>query len=279
MWGFGGESSRALRLSLAAFSAVGVWTLAPPAWAQEGDLRSLPEADVTAQGHFRLGTRLYREGDFAGAAREFEESYRLSERPELLYNLYLAYRDASEIRPAADALRRYLEAVPDAAERPQLEARLARMDAEIAAREAELAEAARRAEDAAEPREQTAPPDTPTPARRNPMRGVSFGLVGGGGAMLAGALATGLAARGVHADLERACGAGPCDPARAGDADRGRALAVATDVLWVTGAVAASAGLALLFTVGRAEDDGPDMQATARCDGTGCGLTAQVTFR
>src|SRR5262245_26705132 len=86
------------------------------------------DADMTdqqARGHFRLGRELYSQGRFADAAKEFEIAYGLSGRGSLLYNVYLAYRDAQDTVNAARALRGYLTAVADAPDRPHLEARLA----------------------------------------------------------------------------------------------------------------------------------------------------------
>src|ERR1700748_2588956 len=70
-----------------------------------------PSADdeEKARGHFRLGRAYYDNGDFAQAAIEFEAAYRISGKAALLYNIYLAYRDASDTRHAADALRKYLQ--------------------------------------------------------------------------------------------------------------------------------------------------------------------------
>src|SRR5688500_8532502 len=81
--------------------------------------------DDEARRHFRLAEAHYANASFEEAAREFEEAYRLSQRPQLLYNIYLAYRDAADIDHAADALRRYLELVPDAEGAAMLRGRLA----------------------------------------------------------------------------------------------------------------------------------------------------------
>jgi tetratricopeptide (TPR) repeat protein len=84
--------------------------------------------DELARRHFRVGQAHYDNGDFAEAAVEFEEAYRLSQRPALLYNVYLAHRDALHVREAYSALQRYLERVPDAPDRDALEARLVNME-------------------------------------------------------------------------------------------------------------------------------------------------------
>jgi len=83
--------------------------------------------DDDARRHFRLGQAHYDNGDFTSAATEFEEAYRLSQRPALLFNLYVAYRDANDLPHAASALERYLTQVPDAPEHDNLAARLRAM--------------------------------------------------------------------------------------------------------------------------------------------------------
>src|SRR5690606_29361700 len=84
----------------------------------EGDMN-----DDRARGAFRLGRQYYAQGRFAEAAAEFERAYGLSGRGELLFNAYLAYRDARDDESAARTLRGYLAEVPDAPDRPHLEAR------------------------------------------------------------------------------------------------------------------------------------------------------------
>src|SRR5690606_25712958 len=99
---------------------------------------------------FERGRIHYDNGDFARAAAAFEEAYKLSGREGLLYNLYLAYRDANEQEKAAEALRNYLVKVEVIENRAQLESRLKALEAGIAQRKADdarEAEAQRRADE------------------------------------------------------------------------------------------------------------------------------------
>ena len=84
--------------------------------------------DERAKAHFRVGQSLYDAGRFNEAAEEWEKAFELSQRSELLYNVYVAYRDAaSSTDKAIGALRRYLQLGQiEATRRLQLEARLAR---------------------------------------------------------------------------------------------------------------------------------------------------------
>jgi hypothetical protein len=78
-----------------------------------------PPADAPAPGsgdvdiaraHFATGQAYYEHGRFVDAAREFEEAYRLSKRPPLLYNVGKAYDGASDFARALDAYRRFTAA-------------------------------------------------------------------------------------------------------------------------------------------------------------------------
>ena len=60
-----------------------------------------PSDDEAARRHFRLGQAYYQNGQFPEAAAEFEQAYQLSGRPQLLYNIYLAHRDALHTRHVA----------------------------------------------------------------------------------------------------------------------------------------------------------------------------------
>ena len=74
-----------------------------------------------ARMRYQAGLAKYDAGLFAEAAEEFEAAYQASPRPELLYNIYLARRDAGQTERAIDALRRYLPHVDDEATHHRLE--------------------------------------------------------------------------------------------------------------------------------------------------------------
>src|SRR4051794_4468626 len=62
-------------------------------------------ADEQARTHFRLGNVHYEAGEFVEAAAEFQAAYELSHRPQLLYNIFVAHRDAGNLPQAISALR------------------------------------------------------------------------------------------------------------------------------------------------------------------------------
>lgn len=183
-------------------------------------------AEEQARAHFRLGRAHYDNGNFAQAGAEFEEAYRISQRAALLYNIYLAYRDANDTRKAADALRKYLQLEKEIENRGQLQSRLAALDRALAS-EPPPAAATPKPAPAPAPAPATpalaqpkppAPlePSTPAPetaaapapepvaapeaaTRESAPRGSSFPLIpailmGTGGAMMATSIVTGLMA-------------------------------------------------------------------------------------
>jgi len=83
-----------------------------------------PDADRAAREHFTRGREAFSQGDFATAAREFSQAYELSGRPQLLYNIGTTYERLHNWEEANLALTRYLERVPDAPDRAEVQARL-----------------------------------------------------------------------------------------------------------------------------------------------------------
>ncbi len=200
---------------------------------------------------FRAGQALYDAGEFVRAAESFAEAYRLSRRLPLLFNVYVAWRDAGRLERAAEALRRYLQEAPEGVEgRTPLEARLRRLDARVAALERERAarqrlEAARREEAARRARAREAERRAAAEAAR--ARTPWYVAGGGVGLTLLGAGA-GLLALSARADLEAGCGGEGC-PYRPiysdyeSDVARARTWALVADVTMATGAVVALGGL------------------------------------
>lgn len=203
-----------------------------------GMARAQPSPDslqAAARTHFELGREHYDAGRLDEASAEFREAYRLSDRPELLYNIYLAERDAGRTELARDALRAFLASGVAIENRSALEARLAAMDREITATTD------------VEPAEPRGPPT------------IGWVLTAGGGALLAGAIVTGVVALSLHSDLEDRCPGGVCSqPGDADDVSRGNTLTVVTDVVGAVGLLALGVGIALLLTGG---EDAPEARA------------------
>ena len=204
--------------------------------------------ELEAKQHFRLGSTFYDSGRFQEAAEEFAEAFRLSGRPELLYNVYVARRDAGKLEEAVDALRSYLKAMPNAPDRINLRARLESMEAQLAAhqeREAVEKEPARAATEPVETEHSVVP----------------WVLMGTGGALLAVSIGTGVAAKSGADKLAERCNSDrECPSAEEGLIAKTQALALTTDVLWAVGAGAAVTGLVLWLT-GALDEEQPVQMA------------------
>lgn len=295
---FGGALAR-VGLALLCFS------LAAPAAAQEAEA-----GESEARLHFRVGRAYHDSGRFIEAAHEFEEAYRLSpERPELLYNIFVAYRDGGQMRPAADALRNYLERVENVENRDQLGARLAAMERVIARQgtgsdEATEGGGATGSEGSegtgagtgagTESTETTgggAAGSSSSSSSSSSSTGTDTGGGGGlwvpgfiiGGVGAAAAIAgiiTGVLALDARSSLEADYNCdtnGVCDAGFEGARDSGALLAGLTDGLIIGGAVVAVVGVVLAFVLA---DDGSSDTAHIDfgCSPDGCGATVRGSF-
>jgi len=237
--------------------------------------------DAQARALFEAGSALYAAGEFDAAAQRFEEAYGLSQRPALLFNIYVAWRDAGEPGRAADALARYLEEVPDARDRVTLEARLRSLREQAAA-----------GDQAAAP---PVPAPTPVPADtsdegddgaagRKFLRALPFVVGGLGAAAIIAGTATGIVALDRRNALEDECPNDRCPFDQVddlpGERDELRRLSLATDVLLVGGVVLVIGGV-VLWAVGLGEepdgDGGDDGGDRARVTPVfGCGTDGCV---
>jgi tetratricopeptide (TPR) repeat protein len=278
-----------MRLSPLAF-AIGCALLSPlvlqvpHAAAQTGMMDMSGMGDEEAKSHFKVGKTLYEAGRFSEAASEFEKAYALSKKEQLLYNIYVAYRDASDLPHAIDALRSYLDAAqlePD--ERVNLQARLRAME-EANARAA-----------ATKPEPETAPAvATPVPAPAEPPAAavaapapaatqaapsahspLPYVLAIGGGTLLAGGIVTGLIASSKIGKIEDDCPHDMCPP-KYGIADKrdsASAFRTTSFVLAGAGVVTGVIGAVLLLNEG-----GESAAASAALDCGPMGCSVHGTF-
>ncbi|UJR83773.1 tetratricopeptide repeat protein [Sandaracinus amylolyticus] len=222
-----------MRLGIAAIVIMGiVLAVAPRAGAQESG------GDDAARAHFEAGRLHFDRGAYEAAQQEFEAAYELSGRPALLYNLYLTAERLGDFDTAIAHLERFLaEGSPSDEQRAQLEPRLEN-----------LRTRRERIRSGAEPEPEPEPTPPPAPARREgdlvPAL-VAFGVAGA--ALVSFAITGGLALAEDDA-LSNGCGA--TDRCTDDEVSTLSALVVAADVSWITAAVAASAGVVLLVTLG-----------------------------
>ena len=86
------------------------------------------DSDRRARELFEAGRDAFDAGDFETALSLFEDAYANSPRPALLYNIAASADRLRRDEMAADYYRRYLAAEPDAAERTNVEARIAAIE-------------------------------------------------------------------------------------------------------------------------------------------------------
>ena len=247
--------------------------------------------DEAARRHFRLGQAYYENGQFAEAATEFEQAYQLSGRSVLLYNVYLSHRDALHTRQSYEALRQYLDEVPNPPDEDRLRARLAHLERALAGQpettEPETTEPETTEPETTEP--VTAPDPTETAEESSSPLPIAV-MAGGGGLMLGGVVAA-LISRGARSDLDSICnedGACPPDSNWESLVSKGQRSARAADVMLGVGAVAAVSGVVLYFVMSPDDDDtasegdDDDSRASVRpgfaCDQTGCMATVGGQF-
>ncbi len=265
-----------------------------------------PTEQESARSHFRVGQLMYGEGRFDEAAAEFDRAYELSGRPELLYNAFLAHRDAGQVAEAVDRLRQYLAQSPDPTDRETLERRLAAMEAtleqqrreanmsaeERAALEAERARIAAEADEHRTDAERLREARERERRRNNPTPLV---IMGSGAGVLVGGIVLGVITQTTNlADLRDNC---PNDVCISGFPegstldevlDEARRRTIATDVMLAVGGATAVTGLVLLLIQRKRyapDDDDDESSASTRhtdvsggCGPQGCNMNVQVTF-
>jgi hypothetical protein len=119
----------------------------------------------------------------------------------------------------------------------------------------------------------TNPPVEATAARRF---GIWPYVAGGTGAALIGtSVVTGLMASSKASQLKKECDGKACDPSLKSVQESAASLAVATDVLWISGALILGAGVTL-FVLDHGKSESATVQAG--CFDAGCGLRASGSF-
>lgn len=249
--------------------------------------------DDAGRSAFRVGQTLYEEGRYVQAATEFERAYELSGRASLMFNAYLAHRDAGQLADAVRTLDTYLREHPEVTDAERLSHRLAAMRATLAEQEQSEAERAEReaaaeaerqrleaeqerlrqeAEDARRRAEEAEAGFSPNPI------GIIVGGVGVGA--LVGALAMGLVANGRVSDLEAQCPGDRCTPALdlVAATDKADRAILATDILLFGGIAVLGTGIALMFIGGDDDEEAPSTQVSGACFSEGCTMSVRGSF-
>jgi tetratricopeptide (TPR) repeat protein len=201
------------------------------------------EADrELARQRYATGKLLFDRGRYADALVEFEAAKDALHKPEFDYNIGICLSHLDLPGKAAEALERFITALPNDPEAPKIR----RMIAELRVKAAQKPAAP---EPAPEP--PTPPPPAPPPAGPSG-RTVAAIALGAAGvvAIIAGSI-TGAMALSIRDQYHAGCLSGPCDQALY---DRGFPLAVTTDVLIGVGAVAVVAAAVVFLTRPRTAD-------------------------
>jgi tetratricopeptide (TPR) repeat protein len=246
------------------------------------------ETTREARALFDLAHAHYDSGRYDEAAREFTRVHELLGRPELLYNIHLAYRDAGNVREAVNALRRYLAEAPTddlpAGTRRMLERRLSAMESTLPPEpeSGEPGEGEGTSSEGGAGEEATDDRTAHAPSSSEGLSAIPGGVVLGIGAaaLLVAAIEGGVALATIG-ERDSMCTLGadsmmcPADYDQQAVVDR---FTTHRDVAW--GMFAAGLGIAavgaVLLGVGLS-DDRP-MTASVACSDTGCGVLARGVF-
>jgi tetratricopeptide (TPR) repeat protein len=217
---------------------VAVMAISSVAFAQAAPTANDNEA---ARAHFMAGSAYYEQANYADAVKEFNEAYRLSQRPDLLYNIALAYERLENLDEAIGALEKYLTLKPGAQDRNIIAARIENLKKRRASAQA-----------APSPAPIVAQPPPPTqPPPRKPRHVASLAVGGVGLAVLIAAVGTGAAALRDQSELDSVCQNMRCPASKQGQIDEGKALALSTDVLIGVGSAMVLTGVILLIVESR----------------------------
>jgi len=236
--------------------------------------------------HFQLGSALYGEGRFAQAAHEFELAYEASQRPQLLHNIYIAYRDAGMLEEALEALRRFVQMAPES-ETAVYQSRLISLEAQVTElrrlRAGQEATSETTAEVAATSASPPAAPEEPAEGRGGTQRLVGYALLGVGGVGVGTFIGSLVAIGNTSDDLGAYFGStvgladNQCQDVPQVDSAESR-IGTFRRVAWASLGVglAAAATSVTLLVLNKSEDDTPT--ASFACDRTGCVGVVQGRF-
>jgi hypothetical protein len=242
------------RTGLGSLVTIIVLTTATTVVAQEETEESDDEA--RARMLYERGNSAFLAGEYDAAIEAFRESYELSGRPQLLYNMGTVYDRQRNDPRALEMFERYLEAEPTSEISDEVRARVRvlheRLEEGEDTEDTEGTEDTRVAEDTRDTEEAGGEPVESSGGGGR----LATWIVGGLALALAGgAIATGVVANDKYGELENGCGAmGGCTDAQIDDSGV-ETLALVTNVLWGVAGAAAIAAVVLFFVEGGNDDD------------------------
>jgi len=87
-----------------------------------------------AKAHFHRGTRLYEVGEYRQALEEYKAAHLAKTDPAFLFNIAQCHRQLGDLEQAVIMFKRFLSASPNAANRGEVEKRVAELEGELAKR-------------------------------------------------------------------------------------------------------------------------------------------------
>lgn len=203
-------------------------------------LAATPEDDARARELYENGARLYEEGLYEEAVAAWEEAWRLSERPLLLFNMANAMERLGRWREAMDLLNRYRAYAP-AEEREILDRRIRNIERRLA-------------EQSPEPAPVTLPPPTEPPPERRKVAVVPLALGAVSVVGLGAGTAFGLGALDARVEARELCVEGGADRWCTTEAeaalDADRRLSALADAFLGVGVVSGAVGLGVVLVDG-----------------------------
>jgi hypothetical protein len=204
--------------------------------------------DELARKHFESGAAYLQQSDYESALREFENSYRLSPRPEILLSIATVHERTGRLGDALDVLNRYLEMAPDGQYAETVKLRVEnlqkRSEEEERAKEPPApVESAPEAPHPAVVQGQPAMARDPAPPARpgEPYRLPAYLALGGAGLFAIGATVTGVMANSQYGDLTDSCKPNCTDD----QISSAKNLALTSSVLTAVAVVGAGLGVTL----------------------------------
>lgn len=99
-------------------------------FAGAGAAQAAPDESQLAEAkqHYAAATKFYDLAEYEGALREFKEAYRAVEDPAFLFNIAQCHRKLGHTQDAITFYRNYLRRAPHAANRAEVERRIAELE-------------------------------------------------------------------------------------------------------------------------------------------------------
>jgi tetratricopeptide (TPR) repeat protein len=242
---------------LLAAIAVTALTLATASSVAHAEPRSEKAAtEQRAKDLFAKGDAAYAEGKYEEALAAFQESYDLSGRPQLLFNISNAAERLGKLQEAADALEKYL-ASGKAKDREIVQKRLASLKERLDKQKKEQDEVARKEEERKredeerqkraeqerkknERRTPEAPPEKPAPV-------LAYALIGTGSALLVTGGVFGILTLGARGEAKDGCKGALCSSSAADALDREKTFGLVADIGMASGIVLGAVGVYFLL--------------------------------